>query len=127
MAGDPQVFGIVICFALYLPWLALPLLFPQVAVELDWTALPILDGASESLSAGVLSSLHVHNARASSAIANFEQLSASQPAVWPILVDPQTAGGLLAGVPADKADACVKVRVCGAHAGHCLLFIVCFV
>jgi len=47
---------------------------------------------------------------------------AATPKLWPILVDPQTGGGLLGGVPAEQAGACVQVRVRGgsvaAHLGH---------
>lgn len=131
----------------------------QVGVEVDWGRLPLLPGAADTLAAGVVSSLHVENAKASASVSNFEQvcvcggdcrsgdacpracfgvmvsgfnpsfvlklpaahtlfpmcccslaqLQSTHPTLWPALVDPQTAGGLLAGVPAGKAEAVVKV------------------
>jgi len=80
----------------------------KVHAQLEWGALPLLPGAAECLGAGVLSSLHLANAKASSSVSNFEQLKGAQPQLWPILVDPQTGGGLLAGVPGDKADTVVQ-------------------
>jgi hypothetical protein len=47
----------------------------QVAVELDWAALPWLPGAKEVLMEGVVSSLHTQNARAAAGVANFEQVN----------------------------------------------------
>lgn len=38
------------------------------------------------------------------------QVLAHQPEQWPILVDPQTGGGLLAGLPADHAAAALQVN-----------------
>ena len=63
-------------------------------------ALPMLPGASDMLSAGHASTLHPAN-RAGLA-------AACEGAVPEIFADPQTAGGLLTAVPADRADACVE-------------------
>ncbi|HEX9535272.1 MAG TPA: hypothetical protein VF924_07340, partial [Stellaceae bacterium] len=52
---------------------------------------------------GVTSSLHADNISALAALdpaARLHQMA-------PLLIDPQTAGGLLAGIPADRAAACV--------------------
>jgi selenide,water dikinase len=75
-----------------------------VDVELEWSALPLLDGAVESAAAGHLSSLHASNAQFRSAL----QSVPSGHAVLDLLFDPQTAGGLLAGVPAAQAPACLR-------------------
>jgi selenide,water dikinase len=75
-------------------------------------ALPALPGALECIAAGHLSSLHAHNARALAAVADGEALRAD--ARWPLLADPQTAGGLLAGMPEAAAAACVeRLRAAG--------------
>lgn len=61
---------------------------PQVSAELTVSSIPMLDGAAECIAAGVLSSIHSQNAKASAAVENAEQ--AIQRESWPLLVDPQT-------------------------------------
>jgi selenide,water dikinase len=68
-------------------------------------ALPVLDGAMNTVAAGILSSLQPQNLRLKSAIQNVE--SASLHPAFALLFDPQTAGGLLAGIPQERADACI--------------------
>lgn len=77
-----------------------------VDVELDMAALPVLEGAEETAAAGILSSLQPANVRLRRAVRN--QAEAVTHPRYPLLFDPQTAGGLLAGVPASQADACVQ-------------------
>ena len=76
-----------------------------VDVRLTLASVPVLDGALETSAEGLLSSLHPHNVRLRRAVADVER-AALDPR-YPLLYDPQTAGGLLAGVPGDRADACV--------------------
>ncbi len=76
-----------------------------VDAELDLNALPLLAGAAECVAAGVLSSLQPANLRLRRALANQEE-AAGHPN-YALLFDPQTAGGLLASVPADRVDACL--------------------
>ena len=76
-----------------------------VDVRLALASVPVLDGALETSAAGLLSSLHPHNVRLRRAVVDGER--ASLDPRYPLLYDPQTAGGLLAGVPGDRADACV--------------------
>jgi len=76
-----------------------------VDAEIDLAALPLLDGAAETAAAGILSSLQPANVRLRRALRN--QPEAVAHPNYPLLFDPQTAGGLLASVPADKAEACV--------------------
>ncbi|MGB5642526.1 MAG: selenide, water dikinase SelD [Gammaproteobacteria bacterium] len=68
-------------------------------------AIPLLDGALETVKAGILSSLQRQNLRLRRAIQDIEQV-AEHPA-FPLLFDPQTAGGLLAGVPNEYVSACI--------------------
>ena len=76
-----------------------------VDAELELDALPLLDGAAETAAAGILSSLQPANVRLRRALKN--QAAAIRHPAYPLLFDPQTAGGLLASVPAAQADACV--------------------
>ncbi len=78
----------------------------QVDAEIYLDALPLLDGAMDTVRAGILSSLQPANLRLRRAVQDIE--AASKHPAFPLLFDPQTAGGLLAGVPADKADECVE-------------------
>jgi selenide,water dikinase len=77
----------------------------DVNAELDLDALPLLSGARETAAAGILSSLQPANVRLRRALRN--QAAAVNHPAYPLLFDPQTAGGLLAGVPAERADACL--------------------
>src|SRR5262249_48150794 len=76
-----------------------------VDVELDLAAVPLLDGARETVEEGIFSSMQPQNLRLRHAIGNGEAFASD--ARYALLFDPQTAGGLLAGVPADRADACL--------------------
>ena len=76
-----------------------------VDVELDLDALPVLEGAAETAAAGILSSLQPANVRLRRALRDPEQ--AVRHPRYPLLFDPQTAGGLLASVPAETAEDCL--------------------
>ena len=76
-----------------------------VDAAIDGDAVPLLDGAIETVRAGILSSLQPQNLRLRRGIRDIE--SASKHPVYPLLFDPQTAGGLLAGIPAEQTDACL--------------------
>ncbi len=77
----------------------------EVDAELDLTALPLLEGAEETVAAGILSSLQPANVRLRRAIR--DQADWVDHPRYPLLFDPQTAGGLLASVPAERAEACL--------------------
>jgi selenide,water dikinase len=72
-----------------------------VDVTLELGQIPWLDGAEETVRAGLLSSLQPQNVRLRPAIRNLDAVVASP--LYPLLFDPQTAGGLLASVPPDHA------------------------
>jgi selenide, water dikinase len=77
----------------------------EVDAELCMSELPILDGAEECVKSGIVSSLQSANVRLRRALRNQEAWV--QHPRYPLIFDPQTAGGLLASVPADRVDACV--------------------
>jgi selenide,water dikinase len=74
-------------------------------VQLELAAVPVMDGAEQTVAAGILSSLQPQNVRLRRAVRNPDGLSAHPR--YPLLFDPQTAGGLLASVPADSAPDCL--------------------
>ena len=76
-----------------------------VDAELDLSALPVLEGAEETAAAGILSSLQPANVRLRRALRNQAEM-VNHPR-YRLIFDPQTAGGLLASVPRDHAQACV--------------------
>ena len=83
-----------------------------VDVDLYLEAIPLLDGALDCVRAGVFSSLQPQNVRLRRAIRDQEGAAAHE--LYPLVFDPQTAGGLLASVPAEAADACVaELRALG--------------
>jgi selenide,water dikinase len=71
--------------------------------RLDPNAIPVLDGALDLIAAGVASSLYAGNLSALGALVD-DDAGSPLPA---LLIDPQTAGGLLVGVPAARAQACL--------------------
>jgi selenide, water dikinase len=74
-----------------------------VDARLDPDAIPALDGALDLLAAGIASSLHAGNQPALATLIDADPYSP----LAALLIDPQTAGGLLAGVPADHTSACL--------------------
>jgi selenide, water dikinase len=66
---------------------------------------PLLAGASDTVAMGIFSSLQPQNVRLRRAVRNLDV--ASKHPLYPLLFDPQTAGGLLAAVPLCRAQACV--------------------
>ena len=73
-------------------WSALPL---QVTARLDAAAVPLMEGALHCSASGIASSLLPDNLKAAAAVENTDE--AARLRTWPLLFDPQTSGGLLAG------------------------------
>jgi selenide,water dikinase len=76
----------------------------EVDVELRLQDVPLLDGALETVQLGIFSSLQPENVRLRRAIRDLERVSDHD--LYPLIFDPQTAGGLLASIPGDQAEAC---------------------
>ncbi|WP_291295728.1 selenide, water dikinase SelD [Elioraea sp.] len=77
----------------------------EVDARLILDRIPVLDGARESVGRGVFSSLQPQNVRLRRAVRDLDRAQALSD--YPLLFDPQTAGGLLASVPAARAEACI--------------------
>lgn len=103
----------------------------DIAAELSLAALPLLDGAAALTGQGVASTLLPENLRAGDAAEALPAVRA-EPA-YALCFDPQTSGGLLAAVPAPRAEACLAAlraagcdsaaivgRVTGATPGRAL-------
>lgn len=78
----------------------------EVDAMLDLSAVPVLPGAEETAAEGILSSLQPANIRLRRGIR--DQARWVDHPRYPLIFDPQTAGGLLASVPGDQAEACVR-------------------
>ena len=78
----------------------------EVDVVLDPGAIPFLAGALDTVAAGITSSLQPQNLRLRRAVRDHEKAAADPR--WPLLFDPQTAGGLLASVAGSEAGGCVE-------------------
>lgn len=77
-----------------------------VDVTLKLSAVPLLDGARETVTDGILSSLHSHNVRLQHKIVTVESIE--KHPLYPVIFDPQTAGGLLASVPVEESELCLR-------------------
>jgi selenide,water dikinase len=77
-----------------------------VDAELQLSALPLLDGAVDCIQAGIVSSLQPENVRLRRALRNAKNFV--EDPRYPLLFDPQTAGGLLASVPQAQAADCIR-------------------
>lgn len=73
--------------------------------QVELAAVPHYAGALELATRGVSSTLTPQNLRSRRAVENHEAVAADPR--YALLFDPQTAGGLLAGLDAERAGACV--------------------
>lgn len=78
----------------------------DLGAELSLDGLPVLEGALETLAGGIVSSLQASNLRLRRAL-RAEAAHLKHP-TYPLLFDPQTAGGLLAGVEPPQLTACLE-------------------
>ena len=85
----------------------------------DLSALPALPGAVESMAAGRFSSLHPANLRLRRVVSGPERVAGNP--LYPLLFDPQTAGGLLAGVPAVRAEPCIAALRAAGYADAAII------
>jgi selenide, water dikinase len=95
----------------------------DVDVTLALDRIPVLAGASETIEMGIFSSLQPQNVRLRRAIRNLEP-AAAHP-LFPLLFDPQTAGGLLAAVPIESAQKCVDALHAAGYEDASIIAIVC--
>ncbi len=70
----------------------------SAGAELEWDAIPVMNGANRLFGLGVRSSLWQHNARA---ISRIHSAGCTEPG---LLFDPQTSGGFLAAIPSESVD-----------------------
>jgi selenide, water dikinase len=82
----------------------------QCGASLILDNIPVLDGAMPCSAQGIKSTLYNANKQSSS-----HQNYKGQHPIFPLLFDPQTAGGLLAGIPAHFTDNCLRAL---ADAGY---------
>ncbi|MBX9702475.1 MAG: selenide, water dikinase SelD, partial [Acetobacteraceae bacterium] len=86
----------------------------EVDARLVLDRIPVLEGARESVARGVFSSLQPQNVRLRRAVRDLDRAQALPD--YPLLFDPQTAGGLLAGIPAARVEACVAALRAAGYA-----------
>ncbi|OLT60062.1 AIR synthase-related protein [Moorena bouillonii] len=91
----------------------------NVGVELELAAIPLLPGAIETVAAGITSSIHPKNLQFSIYIKN--RLDVSHFPNYQLLFDPQTSGGILAAIPAEKADECINKLKAFGYKESCLI------
>jgi selenide, water dikinase len=90
-----------------------------VDAEITLDTVPALDGALDLLRRGIASSLAPQNLALSAAV-DIGAAPASDPRIA-LLYDPQTAGGLLGGLPPESVDACLaELRSNGAAQAACI-------
>jgi len=94
----------------------------EVDVTVAIERVPILAGACESVALGIFSSLQPQNVRLRRAIRDVE--TAARHPLYPLLFDPQTAGGLLAAVPIRQSASCIAaLRAAGYRSAAVIGFV----
>ena len=90
----------------------------EVTAKLDISKFRFLPGAAEAVDRQIQSSLYVNNVQSLQDWVVEGEMTQSK--YVDLLIDPQTSGGLLAGVPADQADDCLAYLI---RAGYDQAFI----
>jgi selenide,water dikinase len=95
----------------------------QCRAKLDLNSLPLLEGVIELMQKGFFSSLHEQNKQIEQKMSAYIELSSedNQSVLKEILYDPQTAGGLLAGIPARNALACLQELKALGYQNACII------
>ena len=91
----------------------------QVDIEISLDSLPVYAGVESLSEQGILSSLQPENRRAERFVETDSTKQRSPR--YEIAFDPQTAGGLLAAVPADRADNCVSELRARGYLSSCVI------
>ena len=91
----------------------------KCAAILDLAALPLLPGAGALLARGDRSTFHPENAKSRRAL-RIDASAQAHPAL-DILFDPQTSGGLLFAVPAERAEAALAALRTAGDGGAALI------
>ena len=94
----------------------------RVDAEIQFDRVPALPGALDVLGRGIASSLAPDNLRLRRAL-EADARTMTDPR-FALLFDPQTAGGLLAAVPAGRAEACVAALREADYAAACVIGVV---
>lgn len=74
--------------------------------RISLASLPLYNGAKAMVEADVLSSLQAQNRRAEHSVTASNEIQ--QSALYELAFDPQTAGGLLAAIPAEQSTHCLQ-------------------
>ena len=75
--------------------------------------IPTFAGTLTTLGRGIVSSLHADNQLNAARISN--QTEFQNHDLFPVLFDPQTAGGLLISIPRSRAEDCLKMLLATGH------------
>ena len=92
----------------------------SIGAELDIKSMRFLEGGLDASSKQIFSSLQPQNARNRRAIANHSKAATTYPTEYPLLFDPQTAGGLMFFVAPPNAAAFVEKLQSEGVDGHCI-------
>lgn len=87
----------------------------SIAAIIDLSLVPFFKGAIEAASNGIFSSLFRENFRSRRAVQNHEEAVVSSPIKYPLIFDPQTAGGLLLFV---SPNVCEELLSCLRQNGN---------